>query len=248
MERRAGADAVGHRGRRAHGDGAAHAVAHRPHLPVRVHGSLAVEEGDEGPRVGHVRLRAERRHQRPDPLLRILLAEMLARLGDRRPPLAVVLVHDQHRVAGLGETLPHLLEGRAQAQRVRPDQDARVAPARRMHEVAVARAVGRGDLDVRAGHVDRADSARQEERHARAHGQRAELPPRQVSGTLEMPVPVLNDSFVAHGPLRVKLQAGPGCRAIKLLVFGRVAQFRRRAEVAVGHRINACEQPRHTAA
>ena len=96
VERGGGTDAIGHRGGSAHGEGAAHAVPHRAHLPAEVHGWLGVEEVDERNRVPHLSVRVQRPHQRHE---RVTNFGEIRGVDDRRPLRPVVLVDHQDRVA-----------------------------------------------------------------------------------------------------------------------------------------------------
>ena len=201
VERGAGADAVGERRCGAHGHGAAHAISRRPHLAVAGHRVPAVQIADESACVRHSPLRGQRAHQGEDLLARRFVPERGALRQDRRLLGAVVGIDDQHRVARFGQPPPHLLEGGPETEGIGPDQHARMGAARRVHEVAVRRAVGRRYLDIRSRHLQGVRSPRQEHGQSRPDRKRPELAPGQPSRTAQIVLRVTQCSLVAHGCL-----------------------------------------------
>ena len=73
-------------------------------------------------------------------------------------------------------------------------------PSRRMHEVRIAGAVRRLDLDFGLFHLSRIRQLRQHEHQAGAYGHRPELPARQLRAALELE-DVVDRIVVAHGSL-----------------------------------------------
>jgi hypothetical protein len=151
VERRACADAIGNRRGGLDDQRTAHAVALRADLLRFVDLRLRIQERD----VGHGILLARawsvhRRHQRLQ--LRhvglILEAERPGVVELRRFRHAIERIRHQHRISFGGNPLADVAHRRAQAERIRPDQHARMGTARRMNEGGVACAVGRFDRDV----------------------------------------------------------------------------------------------------
>jgi hypothetical protein len=69
-----------------------------------------VEPRDECFRVGRVRRRVERLRERQDRVADFLIGEARAVGHHRRALRPVERIHDEHRVAGFGEPLPHRAE------------------------------------------------------------------------------------------------------------------------------------------
>ena len=178
--------------------GATHAVSHRPHLPIAGHRVLTVEEPDEGPRVRHIGLGAQRAHQGKDLVARRFVPKRGALRQDRRLHGAVIGIDDQHCVPRLGQPPPHLLEGGPQAERIGPDQHAWMDAARGVHEVTVRRAVGCQHLDIPDRHPQRVRGPRQEHGQPRPDRQRRELAPGQDFRMAQVVLRVTECSLVAH--------------------------------------------------
>ena len=147
VERRDRADAIGHRGCRAERKRPAHAVPLRADLAVLRHRLLHIEPADERLGVGERRRLVQRlreRHQLGNRRGRSLR-------GGRRLHPAIERIDHDYGVAGFGEALAHLAEGRPQAEDVGPYEHARRGAVCRVHEVGVAGAIRRLDGDVGFG-------------------------------------------------------------------------------------------------
>jgi len=99
----------------------------------------------------------------------------------RRFLRSIERIDDQHRITRIGESRGHALEGRPQAEDIRPHEHCGVRVGRRVDEIRVGDSIRRLDRDLGADGFRRQGHMRQHGGQARAQRHGAKLPASQIA-------------------------------------------------------------------